>query len=488
MRAVPAAALLLAAAAAAAAQDAAPESELDRTKRQVEELLRRVQQLEGRDAAAKDSVERAVRDYLEKSPPAPRGGGNVTAPGVKSLKFSGQVLTWWERWDGTYRATDPLGSDVQDVGWLRVFLRADAEITDDLRARVEVRDARAFGQETATNAQLQANGAGLDLKEGWFEAEGLPGDLAFRAGRFTLGYGDERLVGELDWHTYGRSFDGAHLSRIFGRTKAELFGVRVLERGLPAVAPGADNDDQDFYGLHLSTPRAIHHSDLDVYAFHLADRMRAPGEKPGESGNTGFTTAGLRVTGSRDALDWGAEAAVQAGSLAGDGLRAHAFAARAGWTFADAPWAPRVGVEIDRATGDEDPTDGDRESFQTLFPTNHRHYGILDLMAWQNMRAAGASLRLTPATGWTVDLAAWKLALDESADAWYGASGAVIRGGAAGADEDLGTELDLVVAWKMNEHFRAAIGGSHFRDGPFVRDTGGGGDTLWLYVRLQVDF
>ncbi len=127
-------------------------------------------------------------------------------------------------------------------------------------------------------------------------------------------------------------------------------------------------------------------------------------------------------------------------------------------------------------------------SFQTLFPTNHDHYGILDLMAWQNMRAVGAALRLEPAKKWTVQAAAWQLWLDSSSDAWYASNGAVIRPGSPGAPRTLGREIDLVLTWKGSEHLKVSLGGAQFFDGDFVKATGGGGDTFWCYLRVQVDF
>jgi len=354
---------------------------------------------------------------------------------------------------------------------------------------VEIRDARNFGTEPSTSAQIQTPGTGTDLKQGWFEAGNLLGSKAsLRAGRQVLAYGDHRLIGDLDWSTYGRSFDAALFSRTFSRTKVDVFGSRVIERGATTVVPGVDNDDQDLFGVYAVTPKALHHSDLDVYALWLRDLLDSPGELAGQSGNTGFLTAGARIVGAKGALDWGAEGALQHGRVAGDRLGALAGHARAGWNLLDSKWKPRFGLEYDFATGDEDPADGDRESFQTLFPTNHKHYGILDLRAWQNMQGIRAGVRCNPHEKLTVEVDLWRHYLFDSDDAWYAASGAVIRPGAAGASEFLGTELDAVLTWRSSERFSIALGGAQFWDGGFVRDTGGGGDTFWAYVRFLVTF
>ncbi len=53
---------------------------------------------------------------------------------------------------------------------------------------------------------------------------------------------------------------------------------------------------------------------------------------------------------------------------------AHMQHAQAGYTF-DAPWSPRVLVQYDYASGDEDPFDGDNERFDTLFGARRWEFG-----------------------------------------------------------------------------------------------------------------
>jgi hypothetical protein len=468
-------ALILAGAGAARGDEEALKRDLEETRGQVDTLRKRVEALEKEGAGGGEA-------------PA---GLTVAAPKSRRIDLSGQVLVWGERWDGTYRPADPGGDAIQDQAWLRVSLQADVSVEEDLDARVEIRDARLWGSEPSTVQQTNTPGTGTDLKQGWFEARDLLGSgTSARAGRQVLSYGDQRLVGENDWSTYGRSFDAVLLSRTFERTrtKADLLLSRVAERGNGPVTPGVDDDDRDLFGVYTVTPKALHHSDLDAYALLVRDLQEAAGEAPGDSGNTGFVTAGARVAGAKGGLDWGAEGAVQRGRVAGDRLSAWAGHARAGWTCLDAKWKPRFGIEWDRATGDDDPADGDRGSFQTLFPTNHMHYGILDLLAWQNMQAFRAGVRFRPHEKLTVEVDAWRLELAEPEDAWTAASGAVIRPGAAGTSRLLGHELDAVLTWKSSEHLTVSVGGSYFRDGGFVRDTGSGGDTFWVYARFLVAF
>src|SRR5207247_2171773 len=75
-------------------------------------------------------------------------------------------------------------------------------------------------------------------------------------------------------------------------------------------------------------------------------------------------------------------------------INAEAAAAKIGYTFEPVPMKPRIGFEVDYASGDNCANKtgtascagvGRFNTFDNLYPTNHFHYGYMDLMAWKNM-------------------------------------------------------------------------------------------------------
>ena len=79
-------------------------------------------------------------------------------------------------------------------------------------------------------------------------------------------------------------------------------------------------------------------------------------------------------------------------------------------------WQPRLWAEYNFATGDRDPSDNHLETFQNLFPTNHRFYGYMDLFSWQNLHNPMLSLRVAPLKSVTVQLdhhAFWLASTDD---------------------------------------------------------------------------
>ena len=68
----------------------------------------------------------------------------------------------------------------------------------------------------------------------------------------------------------------------------------------------------------------------------------------------------------------------------------------AGYTFKNVPWTPRIGYGYVWASGDDDPNDGDNETFSHLYPTQHATMGYIDFHSWQNIRDHQAHLTLKP--------------------------------------------------------------------------------------------
>jgi hypothetical protein len=61
---------------------------------------------------------------------------------------------------------------------------------------------------------------------------------------------------------------------------------------------------------------------------------------------------------------------------------------------------PRVFAEYNHASGDRNPTDGRRGTFDQLYPTGHDKLGLSDQVGWRNINHARAGLDLKPAARW----------------------------------------------------------------------------------------
>ena len=190
-----------------------------------------------------------------------------------------------------------------------------------------------------------------------------------------------------------------------------------------------------------------------------------------------------------EAIDYSVELVAQTGDWSsGDDQQAYAAHMGAGYTFTDVSYTPRLGIEYNFSTGDDDPTDGKVETLDNLFPTNHINYGYMDRFSWRNIHNIRLSASAKPTEKLTVKADLHFFWLDDSNDAWYNAGGGVIRPGTPGADDFVGEEIDLTAKYKLNKHVALQAGYSHFFAADFVEDTGSDDDADWAYFQTVFTF
>ena len=317
------------------------------------------------------------------------------------VKLSGQIRVREELRAGLFSPADPTGEVNTDLTRLRSRLRTDVTINPNVGVVIEFQDVRLLGSEGSTVADTE----GVDLKRGYLSITPEQSNTTVKIGRWVMAYGDQRLIGHLEWFDQGRSYDGVHVSFKPEKIFVDAFAVRMRET-LDA------KDDLHFGGVyggvHLDNT-----TDLELYALGLRDSM-AP--------NSTFGTFGLRFATTRGPMDASVEAALQVGTKNDQDLLAFAAAAKAGYTVPESS-SLRFGGEIAFASGDDDPADADNGTFQTLFPTNHLHYGYADLAAWQNILALRAQLSVVPIPRTTVSLNYHHLRLADPAGGWFNAGG-----------------------------------------------------------------
>jgi hypothetical protein len=338
--------------------------------------------------------------------------------------------------------------------------------------------------------------------------------LSATVGRQELRYGDERLIGSFDWNNIGRVFDAAK-----ARYQAEGWWVDAFVGRV--VVPVNDafnvaNDYDWFSGLYASTRALCPKQETQFYflarntgagAPHAVDHPLVGLPTPRD-----LYTLGARfksLPGELHGWDYTLEAAGQFGrfkeSATGPALDHAAFAltAGAGYTVPTCPMNTRLGLEYNFASGDSDPNDDQHETFDNLFPTNHKFYGYMDFASWQNLHNPRFNLSFKPARSLTVTLDYHLFWLADTADYFYAASGAPRRGAPPGSgagydrnpgyDNFVGSELDVVLTYAPQPWLNAQAGYGHFFAGDYVRQSlaapgYGSSDADWVYAQLTFNF
>ncbi len=387
-----------------------------------------------------------------------------------------------------------IGIAIKPVDWFKVYLQGqDAQEWDSDRPDIP----GTLGAEGDDN---------FDLRQAYVQI----GPKAFNVtlGRQVLAYGDERLIGPGEWNNITKTWDAARLQFVQPKFSVDLFAGSVVNIyrdsfDLSDLFNGSETHrDQIFSGIYASTS-AVDFQVMDFYALVLdqevpnptAPAITSPATFNGLSGrHTGFVTLGTRLKGDPKKLngwDYEGEFAFQTGKVADLNLTAFAAHAGLGYVFPCA-WKPRLFFEYNYASGDDDPTDGNIQTFQNLFPSNHKFYGYMDLFSWQNIHNPEISLRAQPTKELTLEADAHAFWLANTNDAWYRANGVTrvrpLNAAARAADSYAGSEIDLLATYKPVKFLTLVAGYSHFFAGAYLHDTGADDDADFGYVQALISF
>jgi hypothetical protein len=269
-------------------------------------------------------------------------------------------------------------------------------------------------------------------------------------------------------------------------------GREQVFSGIYASTTAIGLQTTDLYALHLHEEQAVTRTNFLTLGVRMKSKPGAFAFQPAADG--GGAADGKSAPPPAPAMhgfDYELEAAFQTGEVRGLDLRAGAVHLGGGYTFPGA-WKPRLGIEYNYGSGDRDPTDSDIETFQNLFPTNHKFYGYMDVFSWQNLHDFAVSFKCVPLKDVTVQLDYHAFWLASTDDVWYRANGTTavrpLDAAARAADNYAGSEVDLTVTWKVNRVFQIQAGYSHFFAGTYLSDTGASDDADFGYLQATLTF
>jgi hypothetical protein len=377
------------------------------------------------------------------------------------------------------------GADsLTDDAWLlqRFRLNLKLEPVSWLRLFFEGQDSQEIGsRRDDVPGQLGAEGDNtFDLRQAWIEwgdAKTFP--LSVKVGRQVLLYGDQRLIGPLDWSNLSRTFDAV---KVRWTGKDGLWVDAFVSSVVVADHDGFDESDLDslFSGVYAHIP-SFGIQDTELYALAMEDTDR----------DDHFVTLGTHIKslpGKLGSWDYEGELAFQTGTAAGKNLRAFAGYLEGGYTFTR-PWKPRLSLEYGYGSGDGDPADGDIRSFQNLYPTNHLHYGYMDVFSWSNMHDAVLHLSAKPHPKITASLDWHSFWIADTADTWRRANAkTAVRDADASASSYAGSEIDALMTFSAYSHLNVSLGYSHFFAGHYLSDTGAASGADFVYVMTSLKF
>lgn len=394
---------------------------------------------------------------------------------------------------------------------LREKLHAGYSPASWLTVYAEARDSSSQNDDRNPNPDSDT----FDLHQAYLQlgdAKQFP--LVLKVGRQELSYGDERLIGTADWSNVPRSFDAAKL-----RFENTTFWLDAFY-SRPVIPDdnnfNVSNDYDAFSGVYGGTRALIPKTETQLYFLARNTELGSPtlqkGALVGLPSPRDIYTAGGRIKslpGKFSGWDFEAEGAYQFGrfktTAVSKSLNQDAFALHgsAGYTFAEAAGTPRLGIEYNFGSGDKNAADGTHGTFENLFPTNHKFYGYMDFISWQNINDLRFNASIKPVKGMTLNADYHAFWLADTHDAFYTVAGAPRTGGGVGTgtgyainpgyNNYLGSEVDLVANYLVTPWAGLQAGFGHFFVGNYIKSSlsapaFGATDANWLYAQLTLNF
>jgi len=362
------------------------------------------------------------------------------------------------------------------------------------------------------NPNPQSNGP-FDLHQGYVQLGGtasLP--LSVKVGRQELVYGDERLIGAFDWDNIGRVFDAAKL-----RFQQDTFWVDAFTGRV--VLPNDNEFDQSnwddwFSGIYGSTRSLVPKTELQLY--FLADNANADSPRHVTTYGRGNSPRDIYTIGSRfqtlpgqlNGWDMNGEFAGQFGDFEyapgtpgvvnGQRLNQLAYATHieGGYTLSKIDFKPRFALGFDYASGDGNPNDNEHNTFVNLYPTNHKFYGAMDFLSWQNLIDPYLKASVLPLKGLSISATYNAFWLANTSDFFYQVNQVPRTTGGYGIHPANGSfagqEIDLVVTYQPAAFAQLQAGFGHYFTGDYVDQTfqnlGGAHDANWVYLQALLNF
>jgi Alginate export len=423
-----------------------------------------------------------TQEALAQSPLAQKPTDELNKELPKWLKFSGEFRARLEGFSGGGFKAD--NSDAYYLNRIRINLLIQP--AHWIKAFAQTQDARVAFKNTKPAAPPYQNT--WDLRLAYIElGDSEKGVIGVRTGRQELNFGEQRLVGSLDWVNTARSFDAVRMTvRPLNGVRVDAFASSVVVQTDGAFDHHKAGDD--LHGLYGGLEKLVPDAVIEPYVlWRVSPRIKNEG---GSIANLSEYTTGLHWVGKlAHGFDYGTEMDIQRGSLGSDQVRAWAGHWVAGYTLATLKYKPHLLVEYNFASGDANAKDGIRATFDQLYPTGHNKYGLLDQVGWKNIKDLRTGVEMKPARLWTTSVIFHNWYLADPHDALYNAASAVVARNPTGVlATHIGEELDVQAGVALSPLMQIAFGYGHLFPGEFIEKATPGKSYNFPYLMFTYAF
>jgi hypothetical protein len=277
----------------------------------------------------------------------------------------------------------------QDYLLHRLEVHADAHLTDHTRMFVQLENALAPWLKNPTPVDANRLDLRLAFLDTWMKVgEGV---LKFRVGRQEIAFDLQRFVSVRDGPNVRQAYDAIWADYERGDWRVTGFASQPVQ-----YRNQADFDDYSNQHLIFSGVRAQRRMTPDSQlSVSFSDFRQDSVHFLAASGNEERQNVDVHYNGNVRVFDWDIEGMKQGGSIGSKNVDAWAFGSLTGFTVTSVGWTPRLGVQLDAASGSHNLGGGTVGTFNPLFPNGY-YVTLSGYTGYTNFIHFKPSLTLSP--------------------------------------------------------------------------------------------
>jgi hypothetical protein len=362
-----------------------------------------------------------------------------------------------ERYENNESVNFSVGDSVpQSYVISRSEVHADLRIANQLQGFIQLQSDFAPGKAIMTPVdqnRLDTELAFITLVEQFGD-----GIFKFRFGRQQYAFDLQRFISVRDGPNVRQSYDAIWADYEIDKTwrLISFYSQPVVTRNNRAFDDYSSNSYT--YSGFRAERKVTEHGAAIAYVSHF---KQDKAKYLNVTGNEGRNILDVRVTGNNNGFDGDVELMGQVGSIADKHIRAWALGSLFGYTFKNAFWTPRLGIQIDAASGNHDKDGNTLGTFNPLFPNGY-YFTLAGYTGYVNLVHVKPSLVVVPSSNKVMLFAVGTQWRETTADAVYTQPNIPVPGTAGEGGYYTGAYLQFRFDWKMSNHFTSAVEAVHF--------------------------